>query len=45
MFHEYFHSGTTELRLSYLTAIKQKHNEHVSDTLGDLEILEISVLI
>jgi hypothetical protein len=26
-FHEYFYSGDTELRLSHLTAIKQKHNE------------------
>jgi hypothetical protein len=25
--HEYFYSGDTELRLSHLTAIKQKHNE------------------
>jgi hypothetical protein len=30
-FHEYFYSGDTELRLSHLTAIKQKHNEHVTD--------------
>jgi hypothetical protein len=28
-FHEYFYSGDNELRLSHLTAIKQKHNEHV----------------
>jgi hypothetical protein len=28
-FHEYFYSGDTELRLSHLTTIKQKHNEHV----------------
>jgi hypothetical protein len=28
-FHEYFYSGDTELRLSHLTAIKQKHNEYV----------------
>jgi hypothetical protein len=27
-FHEYFYSGDTELRLSHLTIIKQKHNEH-----------------
>jgi hypothetical protein len=26
-FHEYFYSGDTELRLSHLTAVKQKHNE------------------
>jgi hypothetical protein len=26
-FHEYFYSGNTKLRLSHLTAIKQKHNE------------------
>jgi hypothetical protein len=25
--HEYFYSGDTELRLSHLTAIKEKHNE------------------
>jgi hypothetical protein len=30
-FHEYFYSGDTELRLSHLTAIKQKHNKHVAD--------------
>jgi hypothetical protein len=29
-FHEYFYSGDTELRLSHLTAIKQKHNEPVT---------------
>jgi hypothetical protein len=26
-FHEYFYFGDTELRLSHLTTIKQKHNE------------------
>jgi hypothetical protein len=26
-FHEYFYSSDTELRLSHLTAVKQKHNE------------------
>jgi hypothetical protein len=30
-FHEYFDSGDIELRLSHLTAIKQKHNEPVAD--------------
>jgi hypothetical protein len=30
-FHEYFYSGDTELRLSHLTTIKQKHNEHAVD--------------
>jgi hypothetical protein len=30
-FHEYFYSGNTKLRLSHLTTIKQKHNEHVTD--------------
>jgi hypothetical protein len=30
-FHEYFYSGDTKLRLSYLTAIKQKHNEPATD--------------
>jgi hypothetical protein len=30
-FHEYFYSGDTEVILSHLTAIKQKHNEHVTD--------------
>jgi hypothetical protein len=29
--HEYFYSGDTELRLSHLTAIKQKYNEHVTE--------------
>jgi hypothetical protein len=30
-FHEYFYCGDTELRLSHLTTIKQKYNEHVAD--------------
>jgi len=30
-FHEYFYTGDNELRLSHLTAIKQKFNEPVSD--------------
>jgi hypothetical protein len=30
-FHEYFYSGDTELRLSHLTAVKQKHNELVTE--------------
>jgi hypothetical protein len=30
-FYEYFYSGDTKLRLSHLTAIKQKHNEPVID--------------
>jgi hypothetical protein len=30
-FHEYFYSGDTELRLSHLASIKQKHNEPVTD--------------
>jgi hypothetical protein len=30
-FHEYIYSGDTELRLSHLTAIRQKHNEPVAD--------------
>jgi hypothetical protein len=29
--HEYFYSRDTELRLSHLTTIKQKYNEHVAD--------------
>jgi hypothetical protein len=29
--HKYFYSGNTELRLSHLTAIKQKHNESVAE--------------
>jgi hypothetical protein len=44
-FHEYFYSGDTKLRLSHLTAIKQKIMSPSSITLGGLEILEISVLI
>jgi hypothetical protein len=28
-FHEYFYSSDTKLRLSHLTVVKQKHNEHV----------------
>ena len=30
-FHEYFYFGDSELRLSHLTAIKQKHNKPVVD--------------
>jgi hypothetical protein len=30
-FYEYFYSGDTELRLSHLTTIKQKHNELTAD--------------
>jgi hypothetical protein len=30
-FHEYFYSGDTKLRLSHLTAVKLKHNEHVAE--------------
>jgi hypothetical protein len=29
-FHEYFYSGDTELRLSHLTTVKQKHNEPIA---------------
>jgi hypothetical protein len=30
-FYKYFYSGNTVLRLSHLTAIKQKHNEPITD--------------
>jgi hypothetical protein len=30
-FHEYFYSGDTDLRLSHLTAVKQKHNESTTE--------------
>jgi hypothetical protein len=30
-FYEYFYSSDTELRLSHLTAIKQEHNEPVTE--------------
>jgi hypothetical protein len=30
-FYEYFYSGDTGLILLHLTAIKQRHNEHVTD--------------
>jgi hypothetical protein len=30
-FHEYFYFSDTELGLSHLTVIKQKHNEHAAD--------------
>jgi hypothetical protein len=30
-FHEYFYSGDTELRISHLTTIKQKHNEPITN--------------
>jgi hypothetical protein len=30
-FHEYFYSSSTELRLSHLIAIKQKHNDTAAD--------------
>jgi hypothetical protein len=29
--HEYFYSDDTELRLSHLTAVKQKHNEPIAE--------------
>jgi hypothetical protein len=29
--HEYFYSGDTELRLSHLTAMKQKHSEPIAN--------------
>ena len=29
--HEYFYTGDTELRLSHLTSVKQKHNESVAE--------------
>ena len=29
--HDYFYSGETELRLSDLTMVRPKHNEHVHD--------------
>jgi hypothetical protein len=29
--HEYFYSGDTKHSLSHLTAVKQKHNEHVTE--------------
>jgi hypothetical protein len=29
--YKYFYSADTELRLSHLTATKQKHNEHVGE--------------
>jgi hypothetical protein len=41
----YFYSGDTELRLSHLTTIKQKHNEHAADYIRDLEILGIGAII
>jgi hypothetical protein len=31
IFYEYFCSSDTELRLSYLTGTKQKHNEYAAD--------------
>jgi hypothetical protein len=30
-FHEYFYNGEVELRLSYLTAVRQKYNEMVGE--------------
>ena len=30
-FHDYFFSGETELKLSHLTSVKQKANEHVPE--------------
>jgi hypothetical protein len=30
-FHEYYYSGDTELRLSHLTTINEKHNEPIAD--------------
>ena len=30
-FHEHFYSGDSELKLSHLTSVKQKHDESVTD--------------
>jgi hypothetical protein len=30
-FHEYFYNGETELRLSHLAVVKQKHNESAAE--------------
>jgi hypothetical protein len=30
-FHDYFYNGETEIRLSHLAAIKQKHNESIAE--------------
>jgi hypothetical protein len=43
--HEYFYSGDNELRLSHLTAIKQKHNEHAADYVRRLRDTRIGVFI
>jgi hypothetical protein len=43
-FHEYFYSGDTELRLSHLPAIKQKHNEHAADYIRRLRDTRNSAL-
>jgi hypothetical protein len=44
-FHEYFYPGDTDLRLSHLITIKKNIMSLPPITLGDLEILGISVLI
>jgi hypothetical protein len=45
-FHEYFYSCDTDLRLSHLTTIKQKYNEHAADYIRRFrDKLEIGVLI
>jgi hypothetical protein len=44
-FYEYFYSDNTELRLSHLTTIKQKHNETTTDYIRRFRDIGISALI
>jgi hypothetical protein len=44
-FHEYFYSGNTELRCHILPPLDKSIMSWLPITLGDLEILEIGVLI
>jgi hypothetical protein len=39
-FHDYFYSGETELRLSDLTMVRQKHNERVHDYIRRFQIVK-----
>jgi len=44
-FYDYFFTGETELRLSYLLSVKQKIHEGVSEYIRSIEILETNAIV
>jgi hypothetical protein len=44
-FHEYFYSGTSEAKLSYLTLVRQARDESVSDYFKRFKETKNSILI